>query len=268
MPEDPIPWWHSLTGPEAQRIAERDPVAVLPLAAVEQHGPHLPLSTDVDLGHGLLARAAARLPADFPLRVLPPLPVGASTEHAHPGLAGTLHLESADVERVIARIGAALAGYGVRRLVLSNSHGGNRQAMETAGLRLRREHGLLVVKATYFAFDRPPDVDLPEAEWRHGLHGGAVETAMMLHLHPERVRTEHVARFAPLGEELEAAGSRILPEGPAAFSWLAGDLHRAGAAGDARLATAEMGRRLVEHYGDALAAIIRDARAFPIERLV
>lgn len=267
MPEDPIPWWHALTGPEAQRVAGRDPVAVLPLAAVEQHGPHLPLSTDVDVGRGLLARAAARLPADFPLRVLPLLPVGASTEHAHPGLAGTLHLESGDLAAVVARIGATLAGYGVRRLVLSNSHGGNRQAMETAGLRLRREHGLLVVKATYFAFDRPPDVDLPETEWRHGLHGGAVETAMMLHLHPERVRTGHVARFASLGEELEAAGSRILPEGSAAFSWLAGDLHPAGAAGDARLATAEMGRRLVEHYGDALAAIIRDARAFPLERL-
>ena len=267
MPEDPIPWWQSLTGPEAQRIAERDPVLVLPLAAVEQHGPHLPLSTDVDVGRGLLARAVTRLPADFPVRVLPLLPIGASTEHAHPGLAGTLHVESGDLARVIARIGAALAGYGVRRLVLSNSHGGNRAAMETAGLRLRREHGLLVVKASYPSFDRPPDVDLPETEWRHGLHGGAVETAMMLHLHPERVRTEHVARFAPLGEELEAAGSRILPEGPAAFAWLAGDLHPAGAAGDAGLATAEMGRRLVEHYGDALAAVIRDARAFPLERL-
>ena len=140
--------------------------------------------------------------------------------------------------------------------------------METAGLQLRREHGLLVVKATYFAFERPPDVDLPESEWRHGLHGGALETAMMLHLHPNRVRTEQVARFASLGQELESAGSRILPEGPAAFAWLAGDLNPRGVAGDARLATAKMGRRLVEHYGDTLAAIVRDARAFPIERLV
>ena len=155
----------------------------------------------------------------------------------------------------------------MRRLVLSNSHGGNRHAMETAGLHLRRERGLLVVKATYFSFPRPADVDLPEAEWRHGLHGGAVETAMMLHLHPDRVRTGKIRRFASLGEELEAAGSRILPEGPAAFAWLAGDLNRSGAVGDAGLATAELGRLLVEHYGDALAAIIRDARDFPIDRL-
>lgn len=264
---DPIPAWESMTGPEVADLVRRDPVVVLPLAATEQHGPHLPLSTDIDIGRGLLARAGARLPNDFPARALPLLPIGASTEHAHPGLAGTLHVESGDLAAVIARIGAAVAECGVRRLVLSNSHGGNRHAMETAGLRLRREHGLLVVTATYFSFARPAEVTLPETEWRHGLHGGAVETAMMLHLHPERVRTAQARRFASLGEELEAAGSRILPEGPAAFAWLAGDLNRSGAAGDASLATAEMGRRLVEHYGDTLAAIVRDAAAFPIERL-
>ena len=240
---------------------------VLPLAAVEQHGPHLPLSTDADVGRGLLAHAIARLPADFPVRVLPALPIGASTEHAQAGLAGTLHVESDQLAAVIVRIGAALSDCGVRRLVLSNSHGGNRHAMETAALRLRREQGLLVVKATYFSFDRPADVDLPAREWRHGLHGGTVETAMMLHLHPDRVRTGEIRRFASLGEDLEQAGSRILPEGPAAFAWLAGDLNRSGAAGDATLASAALGRRLVEHYGDTLAAVIRDARAFPIERL-
>lgn len=267
MPDDPIPYWQSLTGPEAERLARRDPVLVLPLAAIEQHGPHLPLSTDADIGRGLLARAIARLPDECPVRVLPLLPIGASTEHAHAGLTGTLHVESGDLAAVIFRIGAALAGYGVRRLVLSNSHGGNRHAMETAGLQLRREHGLLVVKATYFSFERPPDVDLPESEWRHGLHGGAIETAMMLHLHPDRVRAGQVTRFASLGQELEAAGSRILPEGPAAFAWVAADLNPGGAAGDAGLATPEIGRRLVEHYGDTLAAIIRDARAFPVGRL-
>ena len=266
MPEL-LPAWEAMTSPEVADLVRRDPVVVLPLAAVEQHGPHLPLSTDLDIGRGLLAQAAAGLPVGFPVRALPALAIGASTEHVQAGLAGTLALDSEQLADCIVRIGAGLADSGVRRLVLSNSHGGNRHAMETAGLRLRREHGLLVVKATYFSFERPADVDLPEAEWRHGLHGGAVETAMMLRLHPDRVRTTEAARFPSLGEALEAAGSRILPEGPAAFAWLARDLNRSGAAGDAGLATAEMGRRLVEHYGDTLAAIIRDAREFPIERL-
>ena len=256
-----------MTGPEVADLVRRDPVVVLPLAAIEQHGPHLPLSTDLDIGHGLLARAAAGLPAGFPVRALPALAIGASTEHIQPGLTGTLALDSEQLAAVIVRIGTDLAGCGVRRLVLSNSHGGNRHAMEAAGLRLRREHGLLVVKATYGLFERPPDVDLPESEWRHGLHGGAVETAMMLHLHPDRVRAARAGRFASLGEELEAAGSRILPEGAAAFAWLAGDLNPSGVAGDAGLATAEAGRRLVDHYGDTLAAIVRDAGAFPVERL-
>ena len=264
---DVLPAWESMTGPEVGDLVRRDPVVVLPLAAVEQHGPHLPLSTDLDIGRGLLEHAAGRLPAGFPVRTLPAFAIGASTEHVQAGLAGTLALDAEQVADFIVRIGAGLADCGVRRLVLSNSHGGNRHAMESAGLRLRREHGLLVVKATYFSFDRPADVDLPETEWSHGLHAGAVETAMMLHLHPDRVRAAEARRFASLGEQLEATGSRILPEGPAAFAWLAGDLNRAGAVGDAGLATPEMGRRLVEHYGDTLAAIIRDAGAFPIERL-
>lgn len=260
--------WQAMTATEVAELVERDPVIVLPLAATEQHGPHLPLSTDADIGRGLLAHALSRLPSDFPVRVLPELRLGASTEHAHAGMAGTLDLDSEQLAAVVARIGAALAASGVRRLVLSNSHGGNRHAMETAGLRLRRERGLLVVKATYFNFDRPAGVALPDPEWRHGLHGGAVETAMMLHLHPRRVRTGQIRRFESLGEDLERSGSRILPEGPAAFAWLAGDLNRAGVAGDATLATAAIGRELVEHYGDALAAVIRDARTFPLDRLV
>ena len=264
---DRLPAWASMTGPEAADFVAQDPVVVLPLAAIEQHGPHLPLSTDLDIGRGLLARAAERLPDGFPVRALPALAVGASTEHLHAGLAGTLAIESDRLAECMFDIGACLAGVGVRRLVLANSHGGNRHAMETAGLRLRRAHRLLVVKASWFSFERPADVDLPAAEWRHGLHGGAVETAMMLHLHPGRVRRAHVTRFSSFGEALEAGGARILPEGPAAFAWLAADLNRAGAVGDARLATADIGRRLVEHYGDTLAAVIRNARTFPIEKL-
>ena len=105
------------------------------------------------------------------------------------------------------------------------------------------------------------------SEWRNGLHGGAVETAMMLHLHPERVRMDAARRFDSLGAELEVDLRRIRPEGGASFSWLADDLNPEGTVGDPTLATPAMGRRLVEHYGDALAEVILDARDFPLERL-
>ena len=258
--------WQALTTVEAARLAARDPVAVLPLAAVEQHGPHLPLSTDLDIGIGLLAAAFEQLPADFPAWALPPVTVGTSREHAR--FAGTISLEPELLAEVIHAHGAALAEAGVRRLVLSNSHGGNRAAAETAALRLRDELELLVVTAHYFLLPRPAGADLPEAEWRHGLHGGALETALMLHLRPDLVRTEAIRAARSLGADLEGALRRAAPGNDAAsIAWLAGDLHPSGVTGDASLADAALGQTLLNSYAAALADVIRDAREFPLERL-
>lgn len=242
-----------------------DPVAVLPLGATEQHGPHLPLSTDCDIGEGILAAAFRALPPDFPAYALPMRRVTCSREHAR--FPGT---EWVEPEALIADILAAagsLAGAGVRRLVLANSHGGNKHAMEEAALRARARHGMLVVKASWFRFPRPDDVDLPESEWKHGYHAGAVETAMMLHLRPDLVRMERAPDGRSLGQELEREMKRLAPEGVASFAWLSGDLNPTGVIGDPRLGSAEMGARLVAHFGRVLAEVIEDARAFPIARL-
>jgi len=257
--------WSALSASEIATEARRDPVVILPLAATEQHGPHLPLSTDVDIGMGVLAAALAQLPPDFPVWTSPAITVGASQEHSR--FAGTRSVRTEDLIASIVERGTALARAGVRRLVLSNSHGGNRHAIDAAALSLRAEQALLVVKASWFRFPRPSDVTLPDAEWRHGLHGGAIETAMMLHLRPDLVRRDAVARFASLGEELEGTLRQLGPEGAASFAWLAGDLNPHGVVGDARLATAAMGERLVAHYGRVLADVIRDARDFPLDRL-
>lgn len=261
-----LPYWHALTTTEAAALAARDPVVVLPLAAIEQHGPHLPLSTDLDIGLGLLHEAFRQLPNDLPVRVLPPQTIGASREHLR--FAGTLSLDPELIGELIHQHGTALASSGVRRLVLFNSHGGNLRAMDAAALRLRDERGILVVKASYFTFSRPDSVALPESEWRHGLHGGAVETAMMLHLCPDLVHTDAIQRFPSLGQDLDGPLRRVGPEGEASFAWLAGDLNPYGVTGDARLADAETGQRLVAHYGRVLAEVIQDARAFPLDRLV
>jgi creatinine amidohydrolase len=241
-------------------------VAILPLAATEQHGPHLPLSTDVDIGRGILAAALEALAGEVDTTVLPMLEVGASEEHR--SFPGTRSVGAAELVDQIVRLGSEVAAAGVRRLVLANSHGGNRFAMEAAGLLLRRRHAMLVVKASWFRFDRPEGVELPESEWRHGLHGGALETAMMLHLHPDEVDTGAVADFTSLGAELGRDLRRLGPEGQASFAWLAEDLNPLGVTGDARLATPGLGARLVAHYGRALADVVVDARDFPLERLV
>lgn len=254
--------WHEMTaGDVAERIGE-DPVAILPLAAIEQHGPHLPLSTDVDIGAGLLDAAAAHLGA-VPHVVLPTQVIGASTEHL--GFPGTLTLTADSLERALVEIAGSLWSAGVRRLVVSNSHGGNKSALDEAALRIRTEFEMLVVKAHYFRFPRPTNVALPESEWSHGLHGGAVETAMMLHLRPDLVRTDSIRRFPSFGEELADALSWVRPEGVAPFAWLARDLNPEGVTGDATLASAELGARLVEHYARILADVVEDAHAFPVE---
>jgi creatinine amidohydrolase len=127
---------------------------------------------------------------------------------------------------------------------------------------------LLVVKVNYFDFPRSESLGLPDSEWRHGLHGGALETAMMMHLRPDLIRTSEIGEMPTLGRELDDTMQRLSPEGPVSFSWLAGDLNPSGAAGNPLHANAEMGEHLVAHYGAALAEAIRDARAFPIDRLV
>jgi creatinine amidohydrolase len=239
-------------------------LVILPLAATEQHGPHLPLSTDADIGLGLLDAAFDHLPSSVGAERLPAVTVGASQEHTR--FPGTLSVSTEELIGTIVGRGAELASKGVRRLLLSNSHGGNRHAMDAAALRLRAEHGMLVVKASWFRFPRP-DVGLPEQEWRHGLHGGAVETAMMLHLRPDLVRTQKIARFPSVAETLEGRMRYLAPEGEASFAWLAGDLNAQGVVGDATLATPEMGARLVKHYSRFLADVILDALEFPLELL-
>lgn len=264
----PLPWAHR-THAEIRALASRDPVAVLPVGAVEQHGPHLPLSTDLDIGLALAGRAVAAVADEVPVILLPPQAVGTSPEHAH--LAGTLTLGAGQLEDILVAVGKSVAAAGIRRLVLANSHGGNKATLDTVALRLRKEARMLVVKASWFRLPRPGATDLPggtgipEAEWTHGLHGGAVETSMMLHLHPDRVRTDEIRDFPSLGLRLAEELELVAPEGPAPFAWLATDLNPHGVTGDASLASPELGRALVEHYADLLARIVRDTHRFPLE---
>ena len=238
---------------------------MLPLAAIEQHGPHLPLSTDLEIGLGLIGEAFRGLDPGFPVRVLPSLAVGTSPEHD--GMPGTLSLSGDLLEGTLVQIGAGVAHTGIRRLIMSNSHGGNQGVIERAALRMRNDLGMLAVKLYYPRLPRPDMPLFPDAEWRHGLHGGAVETSMMLHLRPDLVQMARIAPERSLGEELEASGSRIDPQGAVPFAWRAGDLTSSGVTGDPSLATPEAGALLVAHYGAALADVVRDARRFPLNRL-
>lgn len=259
-----MPWWQDLTPRRIARLAAADAVAVLPLAAIEQHGEHLPLSTDLDIALGLLQAALPNLRPDLPLCVLPPLAVGLSLEHT--AFAGTLSLTPENALATVVDLGDGVARAGIRRLVLFNSHGGNTAIVDLAALKLRAAHRMLVVRANYLRFAPPPDA-LPADELRHGIHGGALETAMMLHLAPHKVRTEAVDDFRSLGRDLERAGRLLRPGGEAGFGWMAQDLNAGGVTGNAKLADAALGERLVRHFASTLARIIEEAKDFDLTTL-
>ena len=168
-------------------------IAVLPLAATEQHGPHLPLETDVLIGEAYLARVRELLPVAIPVTFLPLQPVGISTEHIdYPGTQ-TLPTDVALKEWMA--IGESVARAGVKKLVIVTSHGGNSAAMSLVAQDLRAHHGLLVVTTSWSRFGAPDGLFSAE-ELRHGIHGGAVETSIMLARYPHTVRQRSDRRFS------------------------------------------------------------------------
>jgi len=241
------PQWSHLTSGELQALVDGAGgrlVAVVVVGAIEQHGPHLGLGTDTEIGQGLLSEALCHTGPHTSVVVMPAIGVGASEEHND--FVGTISLSPTVLEGVLEAYGQALHRAGIRRLVVVNAHGGNAAVIESAALAMRRAFGLLVAKAYYPKFEPLPD--LPDAsELKQGLHGGQVETALMHVMAPELVRPNKAKAF-------DLAHPPFAGEAPVA--WLAKDLHAQGVAGKANLATAEQGQALRIHYGKGLARAI------------
>ena len=254
-------YWEDLTTTDLDDLDPEAVIALLPVGAIEQHGPHLPLSTDAAINRGIVARTLDRLPEDLTLLVLPALPVGDSEEHTD--FPGTLSVPAELLIQLWVEIGACVARAGLRKLVIFNSHGGQTQIVDIVAQRLRMDLGLLVVRASYFHFGTPDGIFGAE-ELAHGIHGGAVETSMMLELHPELVRRDKAADFRPLSCDMERDYEILRPEGAAGFAWASQDLHPSGAAGDATQADAAKGAQLLDHAAERLTAVLRDLRRAPL----
>ena len=254
--------WDALAWTEFRDLPEAC-VAILPVAAIEQHGPHLPLAVDAALNAGILDRALARVP-DLPLLVLPAQPVGHSPEHAR--FAGTLSLGAETILALWSELGACVARAGVRRLLIFNSHGGQPQLVELVCRRLRATHGMFAIGTSWFDLARnaPAEAALPEAERRWGIHAGAIETAMMRHLHPDAVREDKVADFTPAWAARSATHAQLAPHGGVGFGWQTQDLNPHGAVGDARLGDAALGGRIVDQAAAALATLLTEISRFDI----
>ncbi len=249
--------WNALTSPALAGLAGERCVAVLPMGATEQHGPHLPLGTDTMIAEGLVARALGRVEAGGDVVELPSLAIGESSEHT--SFAGTLSHEAETLLAMLAEIGAGLAGAGILKLVIVNAHGGQPQIVDLAAQRMRTRHAMLVVRASYMTWPLPCHLDGLDPG---GHHVGLFETAMMLVLKPRLVAMAKAGAFESAAAGLAARHRRFGGAGRLGFAWQAEDLNPSGAVGRADEATAELGRELLDHHSGILAELIDDALDF------
>jgi creatinine amidohydrolase len=251
--------WLSLTTEEFAA----DRIAVLPVAAVEQHGPHLPVGVDSLIAEAYLARVRARLPHS-PALFLPVQAVGASDEHkAYPG---TLTLAPETALAAFTEIGESVHRAGIRKLVIINSHGGNITIIDLAARQLRVRLQMLVVHCSWGRFGYPAGL-FSDAERTHGIHGGDIETSIMLAAYPDLVRRAKIANFLPASYAMERAYSYLRADYPAGFGWMTQDLNAAGAVGDASLASARKGEAALDHGARAFLALLKDVEKFDLRQL-
>jgi creatinine amidohydrolase len=247
-------------------------IAVLPVAATEQHGPHLPLSVDTVLVDGIVAAALNHLPAELPVLFLPTQAVGLSPEHAR--FPGTLTLKNETILRLWTDIGESVAAAGISKLVLFNSHGGNVSVMDLVARDQPARLDMLVYSVSWFnlplmdAQGRDVNALFSAEEHRFGIHGGDIETSMMLALDPTRVDMAQARNFASKAQA-RASQFEILGNGKSArLGWQTQDYHPAGAVGDAASATAAKGQALVDAAGLALARLLTEVDRLPTDTLL
>ena len=264
MAHPPSRFWDELTWQDFQTLDRDRTVAILPVAATEQHGPHLPLSVDATINHGVVTRMLDLLPADLPVLVLPALPVGYSLEHS--AFPGTLSVGAPLLQQLWIDMGRSVHRAGLRKLLIFNSHGGQPQVAEIVARELRAQLAMMVVIAHSYGFGEPAGV-FSEAERRHGIHGGAIETSQMLHLRPDLVRQNMIADFPSAAEIVEKTYKELRLTGDVSLGWQTQDLNSQGVCGDASGASAEAGRALIDHTALRLAALLAEISAYPLASL-
>ncbi len=251
--------WAEMTTAEIAEADTSDWIAVIALGAVEQHGPHLPLATDSLIGSALTALSMEMIPDEIPVTAMPMIEVGKSEEHL--GYPGVVSLGTAEMTAIIRETAESAIRAGVRKVVIVNAHGGNSPLLDLVTRDLRRRYGVLAVATSWSRFGVPEEL-VAKDEIVHGIHGGQIETSLMLYIRPELVRMERAETFVSLQELLGEEYELLRAHGPVAFGWMAEDLNAAGVVGDAAAATPEIGQAIAQHQAQAFAKLCEEVHDF------
>lgn len=246
---------------QLQELKDKDRTVIIqPLAAVEQHGPHLPLYTDSLIVQEVLWRALGRLPEDFPAWTLPLLAYGKSTEHLD--FPGTISLTAETLIQVLKEIAHSLARSAFQRLVILNAHGGNTEIVDFLLRDIRVETGMMAFAIHPFLRVGVPEEGLSEQERIFGIHAGDIETSILLASYPHLVRDELLPSSVPV--QLQKLDHPPFM-GPLNFGWVTDDLSEDGVLGDATTADAERGEAYLEAAATQTSELLEKAQAFSFE---
>lgn len=257
-------FWSHYTARDFAALDRGNLIAVLPVGAIEQHGPHLPLSVDQAILDGIIAATAPLIPEGCPVLFLPTLPVGKSNEHS--AWPGTLTFSAQTLMAMWMEIGDCVAAAGVRKLVFLNSHGGQIAPMDIVARDLRVKHKMLAVAANWFAMGLPEGLLTPEED-RFGIHAGDLETSVMLALQPDHVQMEHARNFHPAIADIARDNRHLGLSIAGKLGWQAQDMNPAGACGDATRATAAKGRAFIDHAARQIVTLLQEVHRMPLSFL-
>ena len=255
--------WQDMTAVDVSASDTSHWIAVLPVAALEQHGPHLPLGTDTMIGEGLIDAALDVMPSDLPVTVLPMQAVGKSNEHI--SSSGTLTFDWQTVIKAWIEIGESLHRAGVQKMIIINSHGGNVALIDIVAVELRVRFDMLVVATSWTKFGAPDGL-FSDHEQSYGIHGGDIETSLMLALRPELVDMDKAKDFHSLQLDFMDEFSHLRAHGLVSFGWKAQDLNVEGTVGNSSIATKEKGDQLIAHQAAGFVALCDDVNRFDMAR--
>ncbi|NTF33545.1 creatininase family protein [Rhizobium skierniewicense] len=257
-------YWNELNTLDFAGLSVDRTIAVLPIASTEQHGPHLPVATDVAIANGMLEELKVQRSDDLDFLVLPTQEIGKANEHVYGP--GTLSFGAEILIPAWTAIGAKVAEAGLRKMVIVNSHGGNVDIMSIVARALRVKHHMAVVSTQWGRFGNPEGL-ISEHEQKFGIHGGDVETSLMLHFRPDLVRMEHAQNFISKAEWMKEQSRLLQPLPPHSLAWIAHDLNPHGVVGNAAAATATKGAAICRHQVAGFVELLRDLSDYSLDNL-